>query len=42
MSFIDSKEAEISIFLKDVNDFKGCVNAASDGVLSMYEIYQYT
>ena len=39
MSFIDSKEAgKFLAFLKDVNDFKGCINAASDGVLSMYEI----
>ena len=39
MSFVDSKEAgKFLAFLKDVNDFKGCINAASDGVLSMYEI----
>lgn len=39
MSFVDSKEAgKFLAFLKDVNDFKGCINAASDGVLSIYEI----
>ncbi len=39
MSFVDSKEAgKFLAFLKDVNDFKGCINAASNGVLSMYEI----
>lgn len=39
MSFVDSKEAgKFLAFLKDVNNFKGCINAASDGVLSMYEI----
>ena len=39
MSFVDSKEAgKFLAFLKDVNDFKGCINAASNGGLSMYEI----
>lgn len=39
MSFVDSKEAgKFLSFLKDVNDFKGCINAASNGILSMYEI----
>jgi len=39
MSFIDSKEAgKFLAFLKDINNFKGCINAASEGVLSIYEI----
>lgn len=39
MSFIDSKEAgKFLAFLKDINNFRGCINAASDGTLSIYEI----
>lgn len=38
MSFVDSKEAgKFLAFLKDVNDFKGCINAASNGGLSILD-----